>query len=51
LVELPLLERIKRCQNLTAADIGPSPSHHTPYTGTYIDGIRIKRFVFDTSRH
>ena len=32
----PLLERIKRCQNLTAADIDPSPSHHTPYTGTYI---------------
>ena len=49
---------------LTAADIDPPtplppspfplpppPSHHTPYTGTQVDGIRIKRFVFDTSRH
>ena len=41
----PLLERIKRCQNLTAADIDtPSPSHHThltSYTGTYIIYIHI----------
>ena len=41
LVELPLRERIKRCQNLTAAagnDPSPSPSHHihtTHFTPAY----------------
>jgi len=43
---------------LTAADIDPPPpliTHLTPYTLhryiQYVDGIRIKRFAFESGRH